>query len=82
MRYSLVSVTSTQRTGTTSNKDLPQRKKSTLRGALSRLFGRKKKGGSQGSSSRTSAFGGSSQHRSVRSTLCSVYSTMPCKDMA
>lgn len=49
----------------------PERKKSTLRGALSKLFGRKKKEGSQGSVSTTermSALGGASQHRSVSAT--------------
>jgi hypothetical protein len=63
-RYSAVSA-STERT--TQSKDGPQRKKSTIRSALGRLFGRKRKNGSQGSSeiSRISALAGSSQHRSV-----------------
>ncbi|MBE3042306.1 hypothetical protein IMZ48_06945 [Candidatus Bathyarchaeota archaeon] len=48
IRYSVVTESS-QRTGDTNNRDFPQRKKSTIRGALSKLFGRRKKSKSQGS---------------------------------
>lgn len=65
VRYSAISASS-QRTGDTGSKDLPQRKKSTIRGALSKLFGRKKKAKSQGSSVPEHSSGTTSvQHRSV-----------------
>lgn len=65
IRYSAITVSS-QRTGDTSSRDLPQRKKSTIRGALSKLFGRKKKSKSQGSSIPEQSSGTTSvQHRSV-----------------
>jgi len=63
LRYSTVSGSS-HRTGNTSNKDVPQRKKSTIRGALSKLFGRKKKSDG-GHDSIEEGTIGSSQHRSV-----------------
>lgn len=68
-RYSVVSDAPSAQTGY--SKDAPQRKKSTLRTALGRLFGRSKKrtgGGSRDTSTasaRESRFMGSSQHRSV-----------------
>ncbi|KAK1985369.1 hypothetical protein LZ30DRAFT_584302 [Colletotrichum cereale] len=63
LRYSAVSVSSEQ---TGESRDRPQRKKSTLRGALGKLFGRKKKTGSQGStdSQRISTYNASNQHKS------------------
>lgn len=65
IRYSAIS-TSSQRTGGTANKDAPQRKKSTIRGALSKLFGRKKKAKSQGSTIPEHSSGTTSvQYRSV-----------------
>jgi len=63
LRYSQVSAASTGNTGG-SGSGRPQRKKSTLRNALSRLFGRRKKTASQGSNETESA-GMSQQHRSV-----------------
>jgi hypothetical protein len=68
-RYSAASAASTTRTS--NSKDvLPQRKKSTLRSAFSKLFGRRKKSTSQSSSefSRMSALPGNSQHQSVGHT--------------
>lgn len=68
-RYSVISDAPSGQTGY--SKDAPQRKKSTLRTALGRLFGRSKKrtgGGSRDTSTtsaRESRFMGSSQHRSV-----------------
>jgi hypothetical protein len=64
LRFSQISAASTGHTGHSG--DRPQRKKSTLRNALSRIFGRRKKGGSQGSVStdRMSGLAGN-QHRSV-----------------
>lgn len=64
LRYSAVSASSEQ---TGASKDRPQRKKSTLRGALGKLFGRKKKTSSQGStdSQRVSTYNASNQHKSV-----------------
>lgn len=65
IRYSVVSASS-QRTGGTGNRDSPQRKKSTIRGALSKLFGRKKKAKSQGSTIPEHSSGTTSvQYRSV-----------------
>ncbi|EFQ26320.1 hypothetical protein CGRA01v4_05432 [Colletotrichum graminicola] len=64
LRYSAVSASSGQ---TGESRDRPQRKKSTLRGALGKLFGRKKKTGSQGSadSQRISTYNNASnQHKS------------------
>ncbi|KAK1973011.1 hypothetical protein LY78DRAFT_3773 [Colletotrichum sublineola] len=63
LRYSAVSASSEQ---TGDSRDRPQRKKSTLRGALGKLFGRKKKTGSQGStdSQRISTYHPSNQHKS------------------
>lgn len=66
VRYSAISTSS--QTGGTSNRDSPQRKKSTIRGALSKLFGRKKKSKSQSSTGPTPSSGTSIQHRSV--SLC------------
>ncbi|PKS06624.1 hypothetical protein jhhlp_007373 [Lomentospora prolificans] len=72
VRYSTFSASS-QKTGNTSTKDVPQRKKSTLRGALSKLFGRKKKTGSQASVEAEGSGITSTQHRSVRHALsCSA----------
>lgn len=66
LRYSTVSASSEQ---TGASRDRPQRKKSTLRGALGKLFGRKKKTGSQGSidSQRVSTYNppNQNQHKSV-----------------
>lgn len=70
LRYSTVSNVSTDSPAHQNGR--PERKKSTLRGALSKLFGRKKKEGSQGSVSTTerlSALGGASQHRSDPAAL-------------
>lgn len=64
IRYSAITASS-QRTGDTSNRDAPQRKKSTIRGALSKLFGRRKKVRSQGSTDPGHSSGASFQHRSV-----------------
>ena len=64
IRYSAITASS-QRTGDTSNRDAPQRKKSTLRGALSKLFGRRKKARSQGSTDPGHRSGASFQHLSV-----------------
>jgi len=72
-RYSMVSESPSGQTGY--SKDSPQRKKSSLRSALGRIFGRGRKrngNGSQDTTSRTesareSRFMGSSQHRSVSS---------------
>ncbi|KAK1600409.1 uncharacterized protein LY79DRAFT_664699 [Colletotrichum navitas] len=63
LRYSAVSASSEQ---TGESRDRPQRKKSTLRGALGKLFGRKKKTGSRGStdSQRISTYNASNQHKS------------------
>ncbi|KAK2004704.1 hypothetical protein LX36DRAFT_563960 [Colletotrichum falcatum] len=63
LRYSAVSASSEQ---TGESRDRPQRKKSTLRGALGKLFGRKKKTESQGStgSQRISTYNASNQHKS------------------
>ncbi|KKY30631.1 hypothetical protein UCDDA912_g09429 [Diaporthe ampelina] len=70
-RFSTLS-TNSAKTGDTSAQDVsnspPQRKKSTLRSALSKFLRRKKKDGSLSSVSETdrqSALGGPSQHRSV-----------------
>ncbi|TEA22750.1 hypothetical protein C8034_v005191 [Colletotrichum sidae] len=62
LRYSAVSMSSEQ---TGASRERPQRKKSTLRGALGKLFGRKKKTGSQGSydSNRASAYNPSNQNQ-------------------
>lgn len=68
VRYSTFSASS-QRTGDTSNRDVPQRKKSTIRGALSKLFGRRKKADSQGSVEVEGGGITSAQHRSVRHAL-------------
>ena len=77
IRYSAISASS-QRTGDTGSREPPQRKKSTIRGALSKLFGRKKKGKSQGSSVPEHSSGTTSvQHRSV--SLESVHA--PIKDL-
>lgn len=64
IRYSAITASS-QRTGDTSNRDAPQRKKSTIRGALSKLFRRKKKARSQGSTDPEHSSGASFQHGSV-----------------
>ncbi|KAK3383820.1 hypothetical protein B0T24DRAFT_63919 [Lasiosphaeria ovina] len=66
VRYSVVS-----EAPTTQSKDSPQRKKSTLRSALGRLFGRSKKKNGSGSqdSGRDSGLVGSSQHRSDPITM-------------
>ncbi|KAK2065868.1 hypothetical protein LY76DRAFT_135556 [Colletotrichum caudatum] len=71
LRYSAVSASSGQ---TGESRDRPQRKKSTLRGALGKLFGRKKKTGSQGStdSQRISTYNASNQHKSDLSALSRV----------
>ncbi|KAK0656683.1 hypothetical protein B0T16DRAFT_43026 [Cercophora newfieldiana] len=72
-RYSLISDSPSGQTG--NSKDGPQRKKSTLRSAFSKLFGRsrRKNGGSSqdltGPSSRESRLMGSSQHRSDPTAL-------------
>ncbi|KAK0632326.1 hypothetical protein B0T14DRAFT_490709 [Immersiella caudata] len=72
-RYSLISDSPSGQTG--QSKDGPQRKKSTLRSAFSKLFGRSRRkngGGSQditGPSSRESRLMGSSQHRSDPTAL-------------
>ncbi|KAK4447709.1 hypothetical protein QBC34DRAFT_127957 [Podospora aff. communis PSN243] len=72
-RYSLISDSPSGQTG--NSKDGPQRKKSTLRSAFSKLFGRSRRkngGGSQditGPSSRESKLMGSSQHRSDPTAL-------------
>ncbi|SPO00864.1 uncharacterized protein DNG_03612 [Cephalotrichum gorgonifer] len=71
IRHSAITASS-QRTGNTnaSNNDFPQRKKSTIRGALSKLFGRRRKGGSQASSTGPGAsLDTSIQHRSDLSSL-------------
>ncbi|KAL0938987.1 uncharacterized protein CTRU02_205597 [Colletotrichum truncatum] len=62
LRYSVVSASSEQ---TGASKDRPQRKKSTLRGALGKLFGRKKKNGSQSShdSQRVSTYNPTNQNQ-------------------
>jgi len=66
LRFSQISGASTEGTGQ-SGKEKPQRKKSTLRGALSKLFGRKKKTESLmlGDNSRSSGGVGAQLHRSV-----------------
>lgn len=64
IRYSAITASS-QRTCDTSNRDAPQRKKSTIRGALSKLFRRKKKARSQGSTDPGHSSGASFQHGSV-----------------
>lgn len=64
IRYSAITASS-QRTGDTSNKEAPQRKKSTIRGALSKLFGRRKKARSQGSTDPGHSSGTSFQHTGV-----------------
>lgn len=66
LRYSQVSAASTGNTGQ-SGSGRPQRKKSTLRGALSRLFGRRKKTASQTSAEidRAAGLATTTQHRSV-----------------
>ncbi len=66
LRYSQISATSTSATGQSSS-GRPQRKKSTLRGALSRLFGRRKKTASQDSSGTepVSDLASTQLHRSV-----------------
>ena len=71
IRYSVVSTSSQRTGGGTSSKDTPQRKKSPIRGALSKLFGRKKKAKSQGSTIPEHSSGTNSvQYRSVsRSSL-------------
>ncbi|KAI3534708.1 hypothetical protein CSPX01_11852 [Colletotrichum filicis] len=76
LRYSAVSASSEQ---TGASKDRPQRKKSTLRGALGKLFGRKKKTGSQGStdSQRVSTYNASNQHKSDTSGLSRVKEAEP-----
>ncbi|KAK5658820.1 hypothetical protein OQA88_1632 [Cercophora sp. LCS_1] len=72
-RYSLVSESPSAQTG--QSKDVPQRKKSTLRSALGRLFGRGRKKNGSGSqdlgtpSGRESGLLGSSQHRSDPTAL-------------
>jgi len=65
LRYSQISAASTGITGQSG--DRPERKKSTLRNALSKLFGRKKKPGSQASVSMdaVSTLAANRQHRSV-----------------
>jgi hypothetical protein len=66
IRHSTMSVESGQ---TSSTKAHPQRKKSTLRGALSKLFGRKKKTNSQqdaASSNGKSTPGSGTQHQSIQ----------------
>ena len=70
LRYSQISAASTGNTGQ-SGGGRPERKKSTLRNALSRLFGRKKKLGSQASLSMDAVSGlaANQQHRSVSGTL-------------
>ncbi|KAF9879901.1 hypothetical protein CkaCkLH20_02712 [Colletotrichum karsti] len=67
LRYSAVSASSEQ---TGASKDRPQRKKSTLRGALGKLFGRKKKNGSQGSydSQRVSTYNPTTQTQTQTQT--------------
>ncbi|GKT55065.1 hypothetical protein ColTof4_08074 [Colletotrichum tofieldiae] len=77
LRYSAVSASSEQTGG---SRDRPQRKKSTLRGALGKLFGRKKKTGSQGStdSQRISTYNTSNQqHKSDISALSRVNEAEP-----
>ncbi|KAF6840779.1 hypothetical protein CMUS01_03812 [Colletotrichum musicola] len=84
LRYSVVSASSEQ-TGV--SRDRPQRKKSTLRGALGKLFGRKKKSNSQGSydSQRVSVYNPSNnnqnqnqnQHKSDITTLNRVKESEP-----
>lgn len=79
-RYSLVSDSPSGQTG--DSKDGPQRKKSTLRSAFSKLFGRnrRKNGGSQditGPSSRESRLMGSSQHRSDPTALARATDKSP-----
>ncbi|KAJ0158957.1 hypothetical protein CTA2_10566 [Colletotrichum tanaceti] len=76
LRYSVVSASSEQTGG---SRDRPQRKKSTLRGALGKLFGRKKKTSSQGSadSQRLSTYNPSNQHKSDISALSRVSEAEP-----
>ncbi|KAK6227041.1 hypothetical protein QIS74_00596 [Colletotrichum tabaci] len=76
LRYSAVSASSAQTGG---SRDRPQRKKSTLRGALGKLFGRKKKTSSQGSadSQRMSTYNPSNQHKSDISALSRVSEAEP-----
>jgi hypothetical protein len=76
MRNSAIS-TSTRRTGDLSNGDFPQRKKSTLRGALSKLFGRRRKGGS-GTSTEEPSARNSAYYRSVS---CSPRTFSPCTQL-
>ncbi|KAI8217420.1 hypothetical protein K4K53_009198 [Colletotrichum sp. SAR 10_77] len=79
LRYSTVSAASEQ---TGASKERPQRKKSTLRGALGKLFGRKKKG-SQGSydSQRMSTYNptnqNQNQHKSDPSALTRTKESEP-----
>lgn len=83
LRYSTVSEAPTGLTGR-SKDGAPQRKKSTLRAALGKLFGRRKKGsGSQGSSSTIGRMSGmitSTQHRSV--SLTYLPKTFPSRQIA
>ncbi|GKT42137.1 uncharacterized protein ColSpa_02318 [Colletotrichum spaethianum] len=76
LRYSAVSASSVQTGG---SRDRPQRKKSTLRGALGKLFGRKKKTASQGptDSQRISTYNTSNQHKSDMSALSRVNEAEP-----
>lgn len=64
LRYSTVSEAPTGTTGR-SRDGAPQRKKSTLRSALGKLFGRRKKQGSSSTIGRMSGMITTSQHRSV-----------------
>lgn len=66
---------STFSANTSSSKNLPQRKKSTLRGAIGRLFGRKKKNIGEAASSsdgsqRPTPDSWTRQHRSVSALFC------------